>query len=37
MLPVAEDASSRTLALFHSRLPAEDQGRVVEALVFALG
>ena len=38
MLPVAEDASSRTLALpFHSRLPAEDQERVVEALVRALG
>jgi perosamine synthetase len=38
MLPVAEDASARTLALpFHSRLPAEDQERVVEALVRALG
>jgi perosamine synthetase len=37
MLPVAEDTSSRTLALpFHSRLPAEDQERVVEALVRAL-
>jgi perosamine synthetase len=38
MLPVAEDASARTLALpFHSRLPAEDQERVVEGLVRALG
>jgi perosamine synthetase len=38
MLPVAEDVSSRTLALpFHSRLPAEDQERVVDALVRALG
>jgi perosamine synthetase len=38
MLPVAEDASSRTLALpFHSRLSAEDQERVVEALAGALG
>ena len=38
MLPVAEDASSRTLALpFHSRLAAEDQERVVDALVRALG
>jgi perosamine synthetase len=38
MLPVAEDASARTLALpFHSRLPAEDQERVVDALVRALG
>jgi perosamine synthetase len=37
MLPVAEDASSRTLALpFHSRLDAEDQERVVEALSRAL-
>ncbi|MGH3010896.1 MAG: DegT/DnrJ/EryC1/StrS family aminotransferase [Gaiellaceae bacterium] len=37
-LPVAEDASARTLALpFHSRLPAEDQERVVEALARALG
>ena len=37
MLPVAEDASARTLALpFHSRLPADDQERVVEALVRAL-
>jgi perosamine synthetase len=33
MLPVCEDASARTLALpFHSRLPAEDQERVVETL-----
>jgi perosamine synthetase len=38
MLPVAEDVSARTLALpFHSRLPAEDQERVVEALARALG
>jgi perosamine synthetase len=38
MLPVAEDASSRTLALpFHSRLSAEDEERVVEALAGALG
>jgi perosamine synthetase len=38
MLPVSEDASSRTLALpFHSRLPAEDQERVVDALARALG
>jgi perosamine synthetase len=37
MLPVAEDASARTLALpFHSRLDAEDQERVVEALSRAL-
>jgi perosamine synthetase len=37
MLPVSEDASSRTLALpFHSRLPAEDQERVVDALARAL-
>ncbi len=37
MLPVAEDASARTLALpFHSRLPADDQERVVDALVRAL-
>ena len=38
MLPVSEDASARTLALpFHSRLPAEDQERVVHALARALG
>jgi perosamine synthetase len=38
MLPVTEDTSARTLALpFHSRLPAEDQERVVEALARALG
>ena len=38
MLPVSEDASARTLALpFHSRLPAEDQERVVDALARALG
>jgi perosamine synthetase len=38
MLPVAEDVSARTLALpFHSRLPAEDQARVVDALARALG
>jgi perosamine synthetase len=38
MLPVAEDVSARTLALpFHSRLPAEDQERVVDALARALG
>ncbi|MGH9024622.1 MAG: DegT/DnrJ/EryC1/StrS family aminotransferase, partial [Acidimicrobiia bacterium] len=37
MLPVSEAASSRTLALpFHSRLPAEDQERVVDALSRAL-
>lgn len=37
MLPVSEDASARTLALpFHSRLPAEDQERVAEALARAL-
>jgi perosamine synthetase len=37
MLPVAEDASSRTLALpFHSRLDAEDQERVVKVLSRAL-
>jgi perosamine synthetase len=37
MLPVSEAASSRTLALpFHSRLPAEDQERVVEVLARAL-
>ena len=33
MLPVAEDASARTLALpFHSRLTPEDQARVVDTL-----
>jgi perosamine synthetase len=38
MLPVAEDVSARTLALpFHSRLSAEEQERVVEALARALG
>lgn len=38
MLPVAEEASARSLALpFHSRLPAGDQERVVEALGRALG
>jgi perosamine synthetase len=38
MLPVSEDASARTLALpFHSRLPAGDQERVVDALTRALG
>jgi perosamine synthetase len=38
MLPVSEDASARTLALpFHARLPGEDQERVVDALVRALG
>ena len=37
MLPVSEDASARTLALpFHSRLPADDQDRVVDALARAL-
>ena len=37
MLPVSEETSSRTLALpFHSRLPAEDQERVVDALARAL-
>jgi perosamine synthetase len=37
MLPVSEDASARTLALpFHSRLPAGDQARVVDALARAL-
>ena len=37
MLPVAEDASARTLALpFHSRLAPDDQKRVVEALARAL-
>ncbi|HET6696203.1 MAG TPA: DegT/DnrJ/EryC1/StrS family aminotransferase [Gaiellaceae bacterium] len=37
MLPVSEDASARTLALpFHARLPAEDQERVVDALVRVL-
>jgi perosamine synthetase len=37
MLPVAEGASSRTLALpFHSLLSAEEQDRVVEALSRAL-
>jgi perosamine synthetase len=37
MLPLAEDVSSRTLALpFHSRLTAEQQERVVEALSRAL-
>ena len=37
MLPVSEDASARTLALpFHSRLPAGDQERVVDALARAL-
>jgi perosamine synthetase len=37
MLPVSEDASARTLALpFHSRLPAEDQDRVVEVLGRAI-
>jgi len=38
MLPVAEDASARTLALpFHSQLSAEEQDRVVGALARALG
>jgi perosamine synthetase len=38
MLPIAEDTSARTLALpFHSRLPAVDQERVVDALARALG
>jgi perosamine synthetase len=38
MLPVAEDASARTLALpFHSRLALDEQERVVEALALALG
>jgi perosamine synthetase len=38
MLPVSEDASARTLALpFHSRLQADDQQRVAEALARALG
>jgi perosamine synthetase len=37
MLPNAEDASARSLALpFHARLPAEDQERVVETLARAL-
>jgi perosamine synthetase len=37
MLPVSEDTSARTLALpFHSRLAAEDQERVVDALTRAL-
>lgn len=38
MLPVSEDASARTLALpFHSRLQADDQQRVAQALARALG
>jgi dTDP-4-amino-4,6-dideoxygalactose transaminase len=37
LCPTAEDASARSLALpFHARLPADDQERVVEALVRAL-
>jgi perosamine synthetase len=37
MLPVAEDASARSLALpFHARLEAEDQECVAEALAGAL-
>ena len=37
MLPVSEDASSRTLALpFHARLPRDDQEYVVESLRAAL-
>jgi perosamine synthetase len=37
MLPVAEDASARTLALpFHSRLATDDQERVVETLARVL-
>jgi perosamine synthetase len=37
MLPVSEDASRRALALpFHTRLAAEDQERVVEALRASL-
>ncbi len=37
MLPVAEDASARSLALpFHARLAADDQERVAEALGRAL-
>ena len=37
MLPVSEATSARTLALpFHSRLPAEDQERVVGSLARAL-
>ncbi len=38
MLPVAEDASRRALALpFHARLSAHDQERVVDALGAAMG
>jgi perosamine synthetase len=38
ILPVTEETSARTLALpFHSRLPAEDAERVVDALARALG
>jgi perosamine synthetase len=37
LCPVAEDACGRTIALpFHTRLPAEDQEYVVEALAAAL-
>jgi perosamine synthetase len=37
LLPVSEETSARTLALpFHSRLAAEDQERVVDALTRAL-
>ena len=37
MLPVAEEASARTLALpFHARLETEDQERVAEALARVL-
>jgi perosamine synthetase len=37
MLPAAEDASARSLALpFHARLEADDQERVAEALARAL-
>jgi perosamine synthetase len=38
LCPAAEDLSQRTLALpFHTRLEVEDQERVVEALISALG
>ena len=38
MFPTAEDTAARTIALpFHTRLEAEDQERVVEALRAAIG
>ena len=37
LCPVSEDASARTMAIpFHTRLPREDQERVVDALRTAL-